>query len=714
MLACGDGGGGTKSINGNTGGGGTGGETGGTTGGTTGGATGGTTGGATGGTTGGVTGGTTGGQTGGTTGGETGGTTGGETGGETGGTTGGTTGGETTGPACDCDDGNVCTKDVCKPDSSCDHLPIKSSACAPTVKITYPERAATFTYGPSVLVEGVAKTPIGAPKKLLFNGFEVPVNNDGTFETGLYPEHGINPLSVEVFDAADGKARAVQSFLISEGFYPTLDGVSPNTIVTNGLVVYLGAEVFDDDDLSDVDDVATIAHKILEGIDVLSFIPSPVTAEGEEPGVGWCSWTLTINDIDYDVYAVDLEPVYGGLLLTGTLTNLVIDFNAVAPAFLCPDAGGTATSPVVSISAFVSVELADNGKVSATVAEGDVQVTVGDPIFDITEGFGAGFDWLVNWFGGSLAGYIEGAVEDAIVTQLAPLLESMLDGLSTYIKSFDIPPFLGGTVATPVTVAVQPTFLWLSPDGVEVGLGISATTPKGPSWIEALGSIARNGCFDADEQPLDMPTDAPIGMAVHDDLINQALFAAWWGGILNVKVDAALLAALEVDLPVDGLEVTVDPHLPPILTSCASNGKPQLQIGDIRVLATFDFNGAPAAVEAFVTAAFEVELTAEAAAGATLDIGFGVTKLVHLDFHIVGTSGAIEGAQNLLELILGNVVEDVVVEALSGGVFKSFPIPQIDLSTVIPGLPANTKLAFDPFALQRTGGYLILRGTVTD
>ncbi|MFT7624114.1 MAG: hypothetical protein ACI9WU_003300, partial [Myxococcota bacterium] len=277
----------------------------------------------------------------------------------------------------------------------------------------------------------------------------------------------------------------------------------------------------------------------------------------------------------------------------------------------------------------------------------------------------------------------------------------------------EIPPFLGGTTAVPVNIAVAPSYLQLDEDGATIGLALSGTTPKLIDY-DSPGSLARNGCFEDDEQPIALPKDAHVAIALHDDLFNQGFFAAWWGGILNVTIDAALLETLELDLPVEGLEVTIAPMLPPVLTSCTPNGKTRLQLGDVEVAASFEFNGGPAYVRAFVSGSFEVDVEVKAAEGATVEISFGVTDVTALDFEIVETTGAIEGAKNLLQLILTQIIEDVVVEQLAGGVFKNFPVPVFDLSTLIPGLPAQTVLTFDPGALHRDEGYIVLNGTVVD
>ena len=640
------------------------------------------------------------------------GTTGSDPGG-TGEDPGGTTGGEDVEDTCNCNDGNPCTKDKCDDAGNCTHEPSTGAECAPTIKLTYPGRATTWGYTPTIAVEGEVTSPLGEVSKLTVNGIDVQANGNSFGMTLPETQHGVNILSAQVTDAA-GQATAVQSFLMGEGFYPVHESPSTDTLVTKGLVVYMGKSLWDDDDLTDVDDVATLAHLVLDNLDVGALIPQPLTSEGEEPGIGWCEWTVFVYDVTFDVYSVDVKPAPGGVFLSGTLTNLVIDFDAKAPDFLCPDAIGTATAATVTLGAFASIWLDANGKPQVVVADGDVDAVLGPLVFDITGGIVSGLDFILNWFDSQIAGWIELAVEDALVNSVSPMIGQLIDGVGTFVQGFEIPALLGITPAVQVEVAVEPSYIFLDNSGATIGLAISATTPGGISGVQAYGSLARNGCFDGDEPSLQIPKDSHVAVALHDDLLNQALFAAWWGGLLDVDIDVDKLADIQLDLPIDGLKVAVKNFLPPVMTSCTPNGKTQVQLGDVRIVASFDFNGAPASVEAFVSAAFEIELDVAAAPGSTVDITFGVSKPVALDFEIVSTTGSLDGAKNLLQIILTNVVEDVVLKSLSEGIFKSFPVPSFDLSTVIPGVPADTVLAFDPTDLKRLGGYVVLNGTVVD
>ncbi len=124
----------------------------------------------------------------------------------------------------------------------------------------------------------------------------------------------------------------------------------------------------------------------------------------------------------------------------------------------------------------------------------------------------------------------------------------------------------------------------------------------------------------------------------------------------------------------------------------------------------FEVNGQPASVDAWVSAAVEVDLEAEAAPDATVSFTFGVVRLISSGFQVLATTGPLEGAEALIEAVLHEVVTGLIADTLSGGVFHSFPVPHLDLGGYIPGLPAGTIVSFDPNAVGRKDGYVMLTG----
>lgn len=620
---------------------------------------------------------------------------------------------EDTKVVCDCDDKNLCTNDLCQPDGSCEYTYKLTPECAPWVKITSPLRAASLTYSNNLVgVAGEAGSKNGPLASLTLNGVAVAQEDNDTFQSNHTSAFGVNTLKAVASDLNGMVRRHSQSYMMSEFYYPTSLGPSIDNLVDKGIVVWLGQEVWDDNDLSDLDDIATLVHMVLEGLDIVSLIPSPLVAEGEGPSVLWCKWEITIKKITYKVDNVDFMPVSGGLKLNAALKDLVVDFKAIAPAFGCPDAIGTATSKNVAIDAEISVSMAPNGPLLVDLKS--VEVTVEKPKVDIKEGAASLVDWLINWFSKSLGGYIEKAVESAIDEKLVPMVKGLLTQLSNFEQSFEIPPLPFIEKGITVTVKAAPSQVTFGNTGAILALKISATTGQAFSWLSSPGSIGRGGCLMGKQQNLAMPA-APIAMALHDDLLNQVLFAAWWGGLANINIDPEYISGKKPDLPVQDVVVQVDPWLPPILNSCQDDGTTVMQVGDLRVLITFKFiGGEPAAIEVFASGSFAVSLGAEPGKNGSLNLNLSVDKVLDLEFHLVDVSGAIDGSEDFIESLLQDVVADLIIDAFVGGFMQSFPIPQLDIGGFIPGIKEGTYLNFSPSGLVRQGGYIVVSGKISN
>lgn len=612
------------------------------------------------------------------------------------------------GPPCDCDDGNPCTKDVCLGDGSCEFFTISSKECGPTLTVDTPERAAWIYGSGAITVAGTVTAPVGLDQ-LTVAGAPVTPSAVDTYQTKVGPSHGINSLVVRATDKKGVPRKVVQAFVAGDAFYPTTDGDANQASVTNGLVAYLGAEVFDDDDPSDADDLSTIVTLILESIDIAALIES-ATGEGAGPSALWCQWDVAITSVGYTVTDVDLVPVTGGLALAATIQNVTFAFAVTDPTFACPDAVGNAVIATVQAEATISLWLGADGSMKASVDAFFVELS--DPAVDLTGGFASLFDWLVDWFSGPISNLVESAIEGAVLAKVAPALAAALETFASYETTLTVPSIMEVTPPIAVTVAVSPTDLAFTPQGATIGLGVGITVPKGVPSLEAVGSLARDGCFAGSPPSFVAPHDAPIVLAVHDDVINQLLFAAWWGGATHVDIPPSLLGALGTSEGIEKLSLKLAPLLPPVLTGCTPKGFLQLQLGDAGVSIDFELNGAPGGAEIFVSAALTANVVATPGPDGTVNLGIEILSLDVFDFQVMSASGFLVGSEPLIEVLVGTVVVDVIADKIAGGFAQSFPVPKFDLSKVLDTLPAGTSIGFAPKSLGRDGGYTVLSGGV--
>ncbi len=156
----------------------------------------------------------------------------------------------------------------------------------------------------------------------------------------------------------------------------------------------------------------------------------------------------------------------------------------------------------------------------------------------------------------------------------------------------------------------------------------------------------------------------------------------------------------------------LDPLLPPILTSCATPGALELQVGDLGLKVDFDLGGGPGSLEFFGTLRVEVLPVLVGAAGQrqlSLELG-----AVHdLAFDVVHAEGTGAGLTTLVETLLADVVRNLVLETLVKDALTAWPIPVLDLGAYVPGLPAGSKVTFEPQTLAPLEhGNLLLGGKV--
>lgn len=612
--------------------------------------------------------------------------------------------GQCQGQFLDCEDGNACTADSCK-DGQCINQPSQDSACALQVTVTWPTRAAVLWAGKDTLVKGTVVSPAGPVETVTLNGKPVTLGPDGSFSAPSDPVIGLNIVDVLAMDSHGRTAGVFQSFLFGQWLHD--DGSQGQVaLLKDASRTWLREDVFDDDDTSDLDDLATLAWKVLQNLDLDAIIPHPLLAEGAGAGVLWCEWTVDVTNVDWTVSSVDINPVVNGLQVLASLTDLSAYVEAVED--WCPDALGWVFADEIALEARISVDVGADGHLDLTLDW--VDATVEGVSVDLTGGAASLFDWLVNWFSGTFETEIEDAVETWIPEKLVPVLDEVLAGFTSYVLDFTVPAIAGITPAVPVTLEVRAEEASFNTQGVaiELDLGVAALS-KG--MHPTPGSIARGDCSGTQPGPWFLPRQAQVEAAVHEDLLNQVLYEAWKGGIMNVEVDGDLI---DVDLSGYGLtdvQVRVDPLLPPVVTSCRTPGQMEIQVGDANVKGTFTVGGGTGAVELFGSARVAVDLSVDMAPDPN-ELTVTVLDIAQMGVDVVHSSGAVDGFDTLIEDLFATVVRNLLIEKVVSQTLASYPVPVVDLGPLVPGLPLGTEVTFEPASVGPDKGWMLVAGSV--
>lgn len=615
--------------------------------------------------------------------------------------------GACTGVAVGCDDANPCTTDGCK-DGACTHKAVSGDACALRIDVTWPARGASLAGDEPLTLTGAITSPAAPIAAATLDGVPVDFSAEGAFTAPFEPEPGLNVLRLRVRDGLGREADRVQSFAIGDDF---LAGGTPGAphLVPTGLDVWLRYDVFDDDDLSDLDDVATLVDRALDGLDLEAEIPHPLTAEGEGPSFAWCTWTIDITNVAYDVDHVDLFPLDGSLWLSVTLTNFSAYVDAIDESWFCPNANGWVFADVIGIDAEVEVAVGSGGVINTSAPY--VTATVQGIELALDGGVVSLFDWLLNWFSDSFARKIESAVETWVPESLVPILNGVLGDVATYSKSLTLPAIPGNAPGAAITAAVQARQVTISETGVRLDARAGAEVAVAPPHASP-GSLLRGHCLGGDPGAFWLPGWDQVEVAFTEDLLNRALWALWAGGHLSVTLDETLLGEATTRFNLEQVKVRLDPLLPPILTSCATPGALELQVGDLGLKAEFDLGGGPGSLNVFGTLRVEVLPVLVATAGQRqLSLELGAVR--DLAFDVVHAEGTGTGLTALVETLLADVVRNLVLETLVKDALTAWPIPVLDLGAYVPVLPAGSKVTFEPQTLAPLEhGNLLLGGRV--
>ncbi len=602
-----------------------------------------------------------------------------------------------------CDDGNECTADSCAADTGCQHKTLKTADCRPKIIITYPPRGVTLKGPGPVTVTGKVTSKAAPIASFTIGTVSVPLAADGSFSHDFVAGQGMNLIIAEATDQAGGTSRTTPSFYYSTLYYP-IDAANPQgSMVPDGILIFLGPEVWDDNDVSDVDDMATIMVYYLKGLNLGSLITNPVTTGN----LGWCSYKINIYNIKYGDPSIDLIPIDGGLHLFVSIPNFSADIQIDQSGFLCPDMTGTAKASSITIDSDVMIT-STNGVVSAQMATSQVKVNNLDIKVDGILGFL--LNWLIDFFEDSFANQIAGAFQQQLGGVIPKAIVDALNSLALD-QVIEIKPFMGSGQPVQLSLKTGLSSVDFKKEGATLGMKATVVTPKAISH-GSLGSIGRAACLSGLGEPFVFPKKGQLEMGLHDDFFNQLPFGMYWGGLFQMDI---LPADLGTDLTQYGLTdviLHVDFLLAPILTGCTADGKTVLQIGDMRVDGDMKLFGAPVAMTLYASMEVEANLMPVdvPGQGKQISVALGQTRLMEVE--ITQVTGALSGAEDIL---VGLVKEQLVGKFLSsfaGGAFGSFPVPDIDLSSVNPSVPPGSKISLDLKEMLRIFGYTVLTGAV--
>jgi hypothetical protein len=598
----------------------------------------------------------------------------------------------------------------------------------PLLTIDYPPWGSTLDGKPSVAVKGSAGDQTSGVKTLTLNGksayaqikscqtdadcpagtclVDTGLCSVGTWTAQHGAKHGLNRLLAETSDQGGEKAKATRGFYFSGLYYP-VDAAKPEAaLVPAGLQVFLGKDFLDDGvhDPSKPDDLATLMEVVLAGLDVNSLLPAGGLSQGDTE--------IKLSNLKFGKPKISLTPVDGGLNMKIEIPDFKTDVAVKAKQKLGPipitlKVSGELEMAKITVLAGLGIEVI-GGKANTKITKSDAQI---DGLKIHVDGLAGLFDFIFNLVLNGFKGQITDALVKALNDQIPPLLQGILQQFAIN-QSIALPGLLPGQPATSIQLVSKLMDLTFSPKGgiVKIDAGFSAA--KGTTH-SVLGAIGRGGCMGTVEDAFAIDQSQRLQIAVHDDFINQALYAVWLAGALSQKgLDLGALAgdSASSPFPLDGATLDLDLFLQPMLESCGSANPMavKLQVGDAFAQVNLPIGDPPLQLGLFMSLEVGAQLALKAGAEGQQQLSIALDKTIEHQIELVSISKDFADSKKTFEDLIVKLLSDQLAKGVPGLDNLKLDLPSLDLGGLLPGLPAGAKIGLQIKKMARAGGYTSL------
>ncbi|MGM0575002.1 MAG: hypothetical protein ACQEXJ_04640 [Myxococcota bacterium] len=582
----------------------------------------------------------------------------------------------------------------------------------PALEITHPPRGFAAEGAATVAFEGAVSDNLGEVAWLDVNGEEVPLDPEGgTFSVDVPLGYGINFLEARAADPWGNERLATRAVVWSDGWYALDPPAWETDAVGDAILAELGPEAIDDGDHDpeQMDDLATVLEVVMGGMDLGALLPNPLTSFSF---LG--DWDVIVHDVLVGDPQVTLELIDGGLHLVMVMTDVEMVLTLAGPEVLGEPVSLDAkfTAALVELEMDLMLSMA-SGELEAEAQDVTVKIEDTSLLFfddvsetvpfltDVDAFINAGLDVIEP----AVLGVLETALPFIIEDQVASLVGGLADSLAIDTE-LEIPAFIEGAQPNVLVLSSHATQITSTPQYLRFGLdGLGhAKTPDRPHDVP--GSVRYASCAPVGSVPV--PPPAPMVGGIHEDFVNQLLFAIWDGGTLSLDLGPEAAASLDLSqYGVDLHNVSLDPRLPLVFNSCS--GENRVQIGDLYLDTTLDLLGQPSHVVVWLQGEAIVNVTTSTAESGATVLGFEIQDFDPMVIEVVTNEGVFEGDDAGLVELIGDQMIPMLIEQAAGDSL-SFEIPSFDLGDLSEELPAGAELQLDLEAIGRSGAYLTVEG----
>ncbi len=596
---------------------------------------------------------------------------------------------------------------------------VLSDSSGPLINVSSPKRGVTRIHTSTVTVKFSTADELSGLGSVTFNGKPVKAGDGIGLSAVMSVSQGLNLIRIVAKDKWGNASSHTQSFYSAKAYNKTQTKDGSGALIANGVEAWLGQKVLDSGyrNHKSPKDIATVVELVLKNFDTKALLSAKFP-------VGWSFFKFVVSitsvkfgnsSINKGYPKIKLTAKNGGLGLGATIYSMVANVYAEGQNLASPNLKIKVTATSASVSGNVSVTVYSSGTVKAKTS--GVKVKLNGLKVSIENGWGFLVNWLLNLFDGTITKALENTLKEQIGAKLDGPLGNMLQAFAID-TGFNVPGFFGG-LPTPLKMSSKLSSLNFygpasgKPGGARIRMKAGLTSVKKISRT-IHGALARRSCLKTSQTLASFDKVNPMDIALHHDSANQLLAAMWQSGALLLTVDPSVLGGLDLKAyGISNLKVKTDFLLPPILSDCVPGGKPELQLGDIRMDISATMGGKTLIVRAYVSAAATV--SADAVKGLNgkeiaLNVGKIHTLESDIDSVLLGGVSAGEGTIGFFEKLLPAVTGALVGQLQ--GTLASVPLPSLDLSVMTTLVPKGTTLAIDVQSVTSPPGHVQARGGV--
>lgn len=609
----------------------------------------------------------------------------------------------------DCDDDNPCSVDTCEAGACTYEAQAKpTNECRPHIVVDSPERGATIegAAGDTVTVTGSVTTGFGSIESLTLNDKPVAVGADGTFSVDFDPTVGGNTLIFDTEDASAFTRRRVQSFLWSTTFRKP--AVAPSGISPQGLLINLDQQVIDDGDHSlPADDIATLLQLAVDNFDISQFLG------GGGPLLSSAGYDVYLDGLTFESMGIALTGIDGGMHLVATVEDIEgpLTFDCTNPLCLAAggDSSGGLTIAEVGVQADMMLGVSAEHTLSITLANVSTLIDPDDvDVYSNNAWTNILLSVVELFIIDDLAMQIADELTNQVYETLSPLLAEGLAGLN-FSTIIDFPSLADPKSAIPVDLITD----WSATDFHD-GLTPPSPSPpqggvvqlRGGGYVDEavtdydnLGIPDRAGCGAGGD--LDLPRAADIEIGLTDDMLNQLLYAAWRGGLLQFPLPMSDAGAGIYE----DLEVDISGYLAPTANDCNDEGRLLAHIGDLQIDASLTLQGNPIHFVAFSSLVVAVEIS-------VVDghIAISIPNVESMATELTVEEDDAIATEELLVSAVEAQLETQLIDALGTGGLGGIALPDIDVSATLGLPPGTAQVTIEVTDVTHEAGVTVMSG----